>query len=162
MIDVVRFVPKGQSRLMGVLGWLLRLLTRRDFEDYRTTLRLPFGPPTIYHPSSVADPLAPKHAGIVAHELVHVGQQDGARGLVSSALLYFLVPLPVGLSGRWLIERDAYLLDIQGGRMDVEQAVGALWRGYFFPWPRGWMREWFLARLAGQAPTTGQGWGEST
>jgi hypothetical protein len=91
--------------------------------------------------------MAPKYRHIREHELIHVRQQCGF-GLYWSALLYFLLPLPVLFSGRWFVEREAYLVDIVAGAKTVEQAVDILWRSYGYPWPKLLMRKWFDEQIA--------------
>lgn len=150
----VRYVDKESSDLMRAIGWVVGLLGVRGFlTDFVTTLRLPFGMPTVYWPRSCGDPRDKRWRTVWAHERVHVVQQAGPWGLLSSALLYVLLPLSVYLSGRWFLEREAYLLDIRAGRLTVDQAVELLWSSYVRPWPRAWMRAWFEMRLR----TTGVG-----
>jgi hypothetical protein len=55
--------------------------------------------------------------------------------------------LPVYLSGRWFIERHAFLGDIKLGRITLDAAIETLVHKYGNPWPRGSMRRWFEARL---------------
>lgn len=81
------------------------------------------------------------------HELVHVGWFDTWWGPWAIPLLVVFFPLPILFSGRWFVERPAYLADIRAGRHTVESAVEALWRGYLFPWPRSLMRRWFISQL---------------
>ena len=61
---------------------------------------------------------------------------------------YLLLPLPIGLAWfrfRW--EREAYLPEILQAperALAIERVVESLWRGYAYPWPRAWMRRWFV------------------
>lgn len=142
----IRFIRKDESRLMRVLAALLGIVGIR-FEQFWTTIRLPFGEPTIYYPAGVLDPLGPRYDGVRAHELEHVEQQRTWYGLLWSYFAYLLVPLPVGFSGRWFIERNPFLGDIRRGMKSVDQVVELLWRSYLFPWPRFLMRRWFLKKL---------------
>ncbi len=140
----VRLVRKDRSRLMraiAVVLWPLGI----DFKRFWTTLRLPLGESTIYYPAHVADPMADRCVTVVRHELVHVAQQRTAAGLARSYLLYLLFPLPVLFSGRWFIERRAFLVDIEDGARTPTQCADLLWRQYFYPWPRRLMVEWFRA-----------------
>jgi hypothetical protein len=144
----VRFICKGDSWLMRILGVVLRLFGVRNFlADFWTTIRLPFGDPTIYYPVGVRDPFASEHTTVLKHEMVHVAQQCTALGLYQSALLCVFLPLPVLFSGRWFLEREAWLVSIRGGDWSLEGAVQVLWASYFFPWPRPLMRAWFERRL---------------
>jgi len=62
--------------------------------------------------------------------------------------LNFLVPLPVLLSGRWYVEREAYLDEIRRGRKTIDRAVEQLWGfGYLYPWLPFLMRRWFTKQL---------------
>lgn len=106
---------------------------------------MPFRRPVIGYPVGI-DPMLPQWAQIRAHELVHARQQRGF-GLLGCFLLYFFLPLPVFFSGRWFIEREAYLVDLRAGTRTIDQVVDTLWSQYFFPWPRSWMRDWFDRRV---------------
>lgn len=140
----VRYIPKDRLLSMRVAGALLGVFGVR-FMVFWTTYRLPFGDPIIAHPPGI-DPMLPRYDWIREHELMHVEQQRGPWGLVSSALLYFLIPLPVLFSGRWFIEREPYLHDIQRGHQTPGRAAAVLWSSYFWPWPRAWMQRWFETR----------------
>jgi len=61
--------------------------------------------------------------------------------------LVWLLPLPVLFSGRWFIERAAYLDGIIKYGDDVEKCVNTLWDGYLWPWPKPLMRKWFYKKL---------------
>jgi len=142
----VWFVRKSDSGLMRAIDWLLSLFGFSNFMTiWWTTLRLPFGRPTIYFPDTVTDPLAPEWKDFVAHEFVHVDQQRTWCGLLKTYAYYTVLPLPVGLSGRWLLEREAWLVSIKAG-CTITYAVGTLWSSYFKPWPKSWMRTWFENR----------------
>ena len=112
-----------------------------------TTVRFPFCRGVIAYPDTVDDPMRPGYAWVLDHELVHVVQQQSAWGLFESAVLYFLLPLPIVFSGRWFIERRAYLLDIQAGHQTVESAAYNLWRYYLWAWPKPLMRRWFQKQV---------------
>lgn len=119
-----------------------------DFSwDWWTTVRFPFRRGVIGYPMGVMDPMDEQYAQVRAHELVHVEQQRGI-GLLWSVLLYFFVPLPICFSGRWFIERPAYLADILAEGKTVDAAVQTLWRFYVCPWPRFLMRRWFEKQIA--------------
>lgn len=135
-----RLIPKHDSWLMCAVGAVIP-----GFMDYWTTYRVPGRIGVITYPSHIKDPR--KHPKILEHERVHVEQQRTAWGLFKSFWLVWLLPLPVLFSGRWFIERPAYLLDIRNGRHSLESAVSVLWGGYFYPWPRKLMRQWFIEQL---------------
>lgn len=141
----VKLIDKGDSKLMKFVGFLLCFIVPTFMTRFFTTYRLPFQKQgTIACPVGY-DPM--DYPGVLEHELVHVEQQRSAWGLFKSFWLYFLLPLPIIFSGRWFIERDAYLLDIKAGRITVEYAVNTLWKSYAFAWPPGLMRKWFNERL---------------
>lgn len=142
----VLLVRKDEDALMRLIGRLWSAWMTR----WWTTYRRPFGRPRICYPVTVGDPM--HHMGILHHELVHVQQMRSWWGLLGCALLVSVLPLPVLLSGRWYLERPAYLLDIRTKRMRVDEAVEALWVGYVWPWPRAWMRRWFRRQLARADP----------
>lgn len=141
----VSYIRKDRLLAMRIVGLLLRPLGVR-FDRYWTTYRWPFGAPIVAYPPDVEDPTAPSYEWIRNHEMMHVEQQRGL-GLLWSALLYFLIPLPTLLSGRWFIERRPYLGDIIAGRRTPETAAYELWQGYLWPWPRSWMVKWFQREL---------------
>lgn len=141
----VRLVDKGNSVLMKVVGWLLFFITPDFMARFFTTYRLPFQKRgTIAYPVGY-NPM--DYPGVLKHELVHVGQQRTAWGLFKSFWYVWLIPLPFVFSGRWFLERDAYLLDIKSGRMTVEYAVSVLWKSYGLVWPPFLMRRWFNDNL---------------
>lgn len=142
-LNNVKFVPKSKS-------WLMRALASvfPRTRDCWTTYRLPGGKAVIAHPDYVVDPLA--HRRIIEHELVHVKQQASFWGLLKSAIFATVFPLPVFFSGRWFIERDAYLQEIKnlgGTDIAINAAVDTLWDGYLWPWPRKLMYAWFKEQL---------------
>lgn len=129
--------------------WWARLIAR-FFPAFNiqwwTTVRFPFGKPTIAYPRKVVNPM--NHRVILEHEMIHVSQIRTAWGLFKTVCLYFFFPLPVLFSGRWFIERPAYLVDIKERRLTIDQAIDILWNGYLWVWPKTWMRRWFLTHLA--------------
>lgn len=136
---LLKFVRKDRSLLMHCLGWVLRPLLGNTFmTSWWTTLGS-----TIYYPITVQDP-AQHH--LVEHESVHAWQFR-RWGWCAMVALTLLVPLPVLFSGRWFVERRAYLVDILGGHCTIEGAVNMLWQSYAWPWPRPWMRRWFEGQI---------------
>jgi hypothetical protein len=86
-------------------------------------------------------------AQMLRHELVHAAQFRPWYGPIWVGLLASLLPFPMYYSGRWFIERRAYLIDIRNGRVTLDAAIASLVTHYGNPWPKGAMRKWFEARL---------------
>lgn len=137
-VDLVR---KDRDALSRVIGWVWpRFLTY-----WWTVIRLPWWHrPRILYPSTLDSPFRQPVA--LQHELVHVPQVQGWR-LLWSALLLFLLPLPVLFSGRWFLERRPFLVHLRNG-VPIDEVVNLLWWSYLFPWPRWLMRRWFERELA--------------
>lgn len=141
----VKLVDKQDSILMKIVGCFLTFITPSFMSGFFTTYRLPFQKQsTIAYPVGY-DPM--NYPGVLEHELVHVEQQNTAWGLFKSFWLLWLIPLPIVFSGRWYLERDAYLLDIKAGRIDIDYAVSVLWNFYGLAWPQNMMRKWFNERV---------------
>jgi len=132
--------PKSDSWIMRTAG---AFLGRGFMQGVWTTIRLPFCPPVIYYPSRVIAPLSQRYEWVLEHELMHVAQFRPWYGPVWMFLLYFVLPLPVGFSGRWFVEREAYLGDIRRGVYTAEAAARQLKTSYIYPWPERWMVRWF-------------------
>lgn len=115
-----------------------------------TTYRLPFRKARICYPDFVVRPMA--YTQILGHELYHVRQLRPWWGPLWIGLLVSIFPLPVLFSGRWFVERGAYLHDIRTGGISPERAAAILWHGYAWPWPPKWMLRWFRRELAKIAP----------
>ncbi len=146
----VKLVCKRDDALMRRIGlvwgsWLTR---------WWTTYKLPWPwrdrRPRITYPVTVDNPF--RHPVTLQHEMVHVGQMRGRGflGMLWMLMLALLLPLPVLFSGRWLIEREAYLVELREGRLTVQEVVRRLWRGYAMAWPPFLMRRWFKRRLAAE------------
>ena len=133
----VRFVRKGDSRLMWLIGKLLFFVPHFSTRFWTTIGR------TIYYPDYVEDPLAQET--VVRHELIHVAQFE--RWGAFFMLAYLLFPLPVGLAWfRWRWEREAYLVNLRAGA-PLDFVVFTLWNNYGWCWPKSWMRKWFQKNL---------------
>ena len=102
---------------------------------------------TIYVPDTVHFDMIPNR--ILDHEAVHVSQWR-RYGRVGFALRYLCWPLPIGLCyGRWVLEREAYLVEILKHGRAIDSCVAAIdSQLYLWPWPRTWMRRWFADRGA--------------
>ena len=136
----VRLIRKDKYWLSNIIN---KIFPR--FDNFYTTFRFPFCKAVITYPTTIEDPM--KYRQVLKHELVHVKQFKPWYGPLFVSLLYILFPLPVFFSGRWLIERDAYLVSIKEKEYSVAQAVYTLWYSYFYPWPRSWMTRWFEKKL---------------
>jgi len=145
--DDVMLVAKQQSPTMRLLGVFLGA---RFMTHFWTTYRLPFQrrvrisyPMNARGMGTVIDGAGP----VIEHEMHHVEQFRPWWGPWVFIALAVLLPLPVLFSGRWFIERRAYLNDIRKGRCTVEQAADMLWRSYGWCWPRPLMRRWLRKEL---------------
>ncbi len=135
------------KRNSPVMQFLALFLGRQFMLGFWTTLRLPFQRRCrIYYPEGVTIPRW--HWQVIDHELVHVEQFKPWWGPWAMILGAVLLPLPVLFSGRWFIERRAYLRDIKDGRRTVNGVVELLWSGYGWAWPKPLMRRWFQRMTA--------------
>jgi hypothetical protein len=146
----IRFVAKRDSSLMRFLGFLLTWVTPQFMDQFWTTLGS-----TIYYPTSVINPRHEKYATIVWHESIHV-EQFYTYSWFLMVCAYTFFPLPILFSGRWWIERGAYLVTLlceikENPSCNIEARVDAivemLWSSYAWPWPKKWMKAWFLSQL---------------
>lgn len=137
----VRLIPKNKSKLMKAVG----IFSKKFMTDYWTTYRVFGSKPTISYSVGETNPMG--RMDMLEHELIHVEDMRSTWGLIKTAALYFAVPLPILFSGRWFVERKAYLHDIKAGHDSVDSAIESLWRGYIYPWPRRLMRKWFNKQL---------------
>lgn len=150
----VTFIAKADSRLMRFFGWLLGVFGNDRFMlSQWTTLGH-----RIYYPASV-EPVTfdmNRWRRVVLHEFRHI--LDRERWPVWFTLTYLCGPLPVLLSfGRVYWEAKGYAMQIAlyyGRGYDIETVTGWLWRSYFWPLPRPWIRavlRWQVRRYkAGQ------------
>ena len=147
---IARFVRKDHSWFMRAIGWLLETttITPHFMTRFWTTIGN-----RIYYPIDIVNPKSPQYKGIRDHEEMHVEQAFHlgcgcwVLGTIIMAFAYILFPLPVFFSGRWLLEREPYLHDIQTGRVSLEYAVETLHKNYLRPWPKKWMKKWFENHL---------------
>lgn len=135
--------PKSKSWPMKLIGFF----SKKFMLDFWTVYRLPFGKPTITHPDAITDPLDPKYTSTIEHEMIHVEDLRSAWGLFKAFWLVWLLPLPVLFSGRWYLERHAYLHNIINHRYPIDAVVDALWNGYLWPWPKSMMTKWFEEKV---------------
>lgn len=131
----ITFVPHSQSYLMRFLKAIgCGKLVKDRFVTLNTTVYYPDGQPPEKHPE------------VIEHETVHI-QQYERLGIVFFLLLYFVFPLPFFFSGRWWLEREAYLVELRCGAQ-IDDIVDELWSGYLWPWPKFLMRKWFATYLS--------------
>jgi hypothetical protein len=132
-----KLIPANESWLRKILSPVVRL------DVWWLTYRLPFQKlARITFPTSMDKSLA-KKLWILKHEEVHADQFAKWWGPVVIPLLAVLLPLPVYYSGRWFIERDAYLVDIKAGHRSIKSSVDTLWNRYGYAWPKDLMTKWF-------------------
>lgn len=115
--------------------------------NFWTTYRLPFKKPVITYPNDINNPMLYPH--ILEHEIIHVEDMRSPWGLFKSFCLVWLLPLPIFFSGRWFIERKAYLHNIKNHNYEIEWVVDTLWNSYGWCWPKFLMRRWFNKKLRG-------------
>lgn len=130
--------------------WVMRFLALfgGNFMLRATTYRLPFMRYTrICVPNRFFELSGAQKESILRHERFHVRQFAPWYGPWVIVILQFILPLPVFLSGRWFIERHAYLDEIRHGELLRESAVRILWEQYGWPWPRCLMKRWFDKKL---------------
>ena len=140
----VRIETKDKLPLMKCLAFFLG---KRFMTDFFTTYRIPFCSPVIACPVGVNTARVHlDYAQTMRHEMYHVRQFAPWYGPIWMLLLVALVPLPILWSGRWLVEREAYLSDIRHGA-DLEAVVQVLWHDYGWCWPTPLMRRWFYKQL---------------
>ena len=102
---------------------------------------------TIYYPDGISFPLKPKYYRTIQHEIVHI-KQFKRYGIPLFLFLYIFFPLPILFSYfRWKFEREAYSQVNINNEEDVERVVDSLAKHYLYPWPKTWMRKWFLKEL---------------
>jgi len=112
------------------------------------TYRLPFQKAVrVTYPVKVVDPYAKKYDRIRSHEFIHAQMCAKWWGPWVTPILASIFPLPIIFSGRWYLERRAYLADIRSAHHTVDSAVNILWRHYWWPWPKPLMRRWFIREL---------------
>jgi hypothetical protein len=150
-----RLVIKSTSALQRAIDRALRILTlgqmRAYLDGYQTTLGS-----TVYVTADWDQRDPDQRYATLRHELVHM-RQFRRYGFLGMALLYLLVPLPMGLAYfRARFEREAYAETIRAtfevaGRAAVdepafrarmrEQFTGPSY-GWMWPFPRAFDR-WF-------------------
>jgi hypothetical protein len=130
MSSRVKFIRRDKSILMKILNLFLP-------KDTWMTLGN-----RIYYPISVEDPMDKKYYDVRHHEYIHF-VQFSRYGYLGVLIIYFIFPLPILFSGRWFIERKAYLWDLCFTKITINEVVNTLWKFYLFPWPKFLMKRWF-------------------
>ena len=134
----VEFVSKENSLLMRLIGFF--------WPAFMTNVWTTIGN-KIYYPKTVKSPLAIKNYPIIRHEVVHV-KQFKKYGVGPFLFLYLLCPLPFLFSYfRWKFEREAYFYANIKNERDIDRIVDVLGKYYLYPWPKKWMRKWFITEL---------------
>lgn len=140
----IKIIRKDHSRLMRVIGWILK----RFKIDFMGSAWTTIGPKRIY--ASTRTPLSIENhenleqwEHIIRHELVHVKQAK--KYPIFWQFSYLFLFLPIGLAWfRWYWEREAYLtVNIQKYGADPDAVADTLSRMYLWPWPNSWMKRWF-------------------
>ena len=134
----VEFIKKENSLLMKLIGFF--------WPAFMTNVWTTIGN-KIYYPNTVKSPLAIKNYPIIKHEVVHV-KQFKKYGVGLFLFLYLLCPLPFLFSYfRWKFEREAYFYANIKNERDIDRVVDVLGKYYLYPWPKKWMRKWFVTEL---------------
>lgn len=139
----VKFKKARESRLVR----FARFFGLNRFVDHRwiticNTIYYPDQSPNFNDEHSMIKWLS-LHLPYIAHEFVHVKQFE-RLGLLRFALFYFVFPFPVLFSGKWFLEREAFLRDIYYFGATEKEISEILWKDYFYPWPKGWMKKWLI------------------
>ena len=139
----IRLVKKTDSWVMRFIG-----LFSKKFRNYFwTTWRWPFQEyPVVYYPARIQNIGLYEHG--LDHEKYHADFLRHWYGPPCVVLFSTILPLPMYISGRWFLERDAYLNDIIHQRRTLEMVVVELDTRYGHPWPKSWMRAWFQKGVA--------------
>jgi hypothetical protein len=134
----VEFINKQNSLLMRFISLF--------YPAFMTNLWTTIGN-KIYYPNTERSPLAIKNYAIIKHELIHV-KQFKKYGVPLYLFLYLLCPLPFLFSYfRWKFEREAYLHANIQTEEDIDKVVNLLNKYYLYPWPKKWMRAWFIEQF---------------
>lgn len=155
-----RIVHKHESRLQRLIADALKVLTFGGQTSYLDTYQTTIGR-TVYVTSDWDSLPAEQRYATMRHELIHL-RQFRKYSLVGMALLYVLLPLPLGLAWfRARFEWEAYVESIRvgaelHGRAYVESGpfreriVSQFTSGaYGWMWPfRGQIERWYDAALA--------------
>jgi len=139
----VLLLPKNKSWPMRIIGFF----SKSFMYNFWTTYRLPFQKKArITYPPGT-NPMEKWYIPTLEHELIHVKDMSTAWGLFKMFWLVWLLPLPIIFSGRWFIERYAYLHNILNHGRKIEDVVDILWSGYLWAWPKCLMRKWFNKKV---------------
>jgi hypothetical protein len=135
-------LPASKSKVRKLLRFAVA-------DDFWMTYRLPFQKDVrVTYPDKE---LSPATSDVLKHELFHVVQFSTWYGPIVILLLVSILPLPIIFSGRWFVERHAYLADIKAMRRTTKDAVNFLWYSYGWCWPKSLMRKWFDSKIKGRS-----------
>jgi len=149
----VFIMPKSSHWFHKVAGWFIPAWNVGIFSVLRFPGR---SRPVIWVPDARLnqDGFVSKYSGTLKHELVHCHQQSSWWGVTMTSLLVTVLPLPVFYSGRWWVERYAFLKDIERdkasgkyGKYTPEIAAQILHESYGRPWPVKKMIKWFETEI---------------
>jgi hypothetical protein len=144
----IGYKMKCDSWFMKFLNLLILPVQRKFMTNFTTVMSL-FGKKTLYFPSRWGEYSAETQNLIIAHELIHVKQQEKYNFLFK--FLYFCFPLPIFWTCRYYFEREAYLLNFRKHPEWLEYYVEFLtgpdyfWAGKVWPGKKR-TRKWFLDR----------------
>ena len=155
-----RIVRKDRSRLHRAIHHALRLVTLGQMTSYLDAFQTTIGA-TVYVTADWDDCDADQRYVTLRHEAVHL-RQFRSFTLPGMAVLYLLVPLPMGLAWfRAHFEKEAYAESIRAAaevwgpayprrpeyrRYVIEQFTGAAY-GWMWPFRRG-LERWYDQVLA--------------
>ncbi len=158
-----RMVPKQQSAPQRAIHWALETVTAGRMRSYMTAYQTTIGE-TVYVSADWDErPLDARYIAM-RHERVHLRQFD-SYGLPVMAVLYLLVPMPMGLAWfRAHFEREAYEETIRAATevYGIEYVRDAAFRdriidqftgsSYGWMWPfRRSLERWYAGVLEGIA-----------
>jgi len=142
------FISKSESKFMRLINFISYPFMLGKFNtQFFTTIKN-----TIYYPVVVEDLFSQQYEDTIEHELVHV-EQFKKMGVILFFLFYIFLPLPILFSGRWFLERKAYMVQINTQKKQehkenmISLVVDSLWKNYFFPYPRSLMTKWFKKQI---------------
>ena len=163
----LRIVRKDRSRMQRAIHHALRALTLGRMRAYLAGYQTTIGS-TIYVTADWDDRDPDERYVILRHEAVHL-RQFRKYTLPGMALLYLLVPLPMGLAWcRARLEQEAYAESVRAAaevwgpehprgeayrRRVIEQFTGAAY-GWMWPFPAS-LERWYDGVLAGIGDRTG-------
>lgn len=160
-----RLVYKKDSWFWRALHYVVLVVTFGGNRKFRTSYITTIGPviafPDSWPPDGAA--LSYSQETVILHELVHVAQfkrwglGSAWVGILPMFCLYVLLPLPLGFAwGRWVLEREAYLQNLQRAEKwgqksvdyEIERIVDKMTGGHYgytlapFEFVKNYIRKW--------------------